>query len=121
MTEPIPPFKTLMARGARKRCPRCGEGRLFKRYNILLKDCEVCGLKYLQDQGDLFGYLFLVDRALFVFPLVVMVYFRASVPNANWFYLLLAVMLFLLFYTLPHRTGMSVALDYRMRRRHGLP
>lgn len=121
-SDPIPPLKTLMARGARKECPRCSQGRLFKRYNILRERCEVCGLKYLEEQGALFGYLFLLDRALFLFPLVVLVYFRAYVGNANWFYLLFTMMLFGLFYTLPHRTGMSVALHYffRMRRSRGL-
>jgi len=74
--------------------------------------CDVCGLKYLEDQGDLFGYLFLLDRGLFIFPLVAMIYFRSYVPNQNWFYLLCLVMLFTLFYTLPHRTGMSLSLEY---------
>ena len=113
----IPSFKTVVARGAGKRCPRCGEGLLFKRYNILLDRCEVCGLKYLEDQGDLFGYLFLIDRGLFIFPLIVMIYFRSYVPNQNWFYLLCVVMLFTLFYTLPHRTGVGVSLEYWFRLR----
>ncbi len=110
-------FRTIAMRCVRGRCPRCGSGRLFRRYNILFERCDVCGLKYLEDQGDLFGYLFLVDRALFIAPLIVMIYFRAYVPNQNWFYLLCVVMLAALFYTLPHRTGLSLAIEYYFFRR----
>ena len=117
MSEPIPPFTTLMARGARKRCPRCGEGPLFKRFNIMHERCSVCGLKYLEEEGALFGTLFLVDRALFVFPLIVMIYFRSYVPNPVWFYVACAMMLFAVIYTLPQRSGMAVALHYLLRRR----
>ena len=70
MHDETPSLKTLLVRGWRKRCPRCGEGRLFRRFNILHKSCSVCGLQYLEDQGALFGYLFLIDRALFLFPLI---------------------------------------------------
>ena len=117
MSDESPPLKTLLLRGARGRCPRCGEGKLFRRYNIMVDRCEACGIKYLEDQGDLFGYLFVLDRGLFVFPLIVMIYFRSYVPNQNWFYLLCVVMLVGLFYTLPHRTGMSLALEYYFRLR----
>jgi len=32
--------------GIRGRCPRCGEGHIFKGYLSLAKECEVCGLDY---------------------------------------------------------------------------
>ncbi|MGI6245104.1 MAG: DUF983 domain-containing protein [Pseudochelatococcus sp.] len=32
--------------GLRGRCPRCGEGRLFKGYLTLAPRCDVCGLDY---------------------------------------------------------------------------
>lgn len=38
----LPPFRT----GIRGRCPRCGEGHLFKSFLSLAKSCEVCGLDY---------------------------------------------------------------------------
>src|SRR6476659_2380709 len=110
-----PRLKTLVVRGWRKRCPRCGEGRLFRRFNILHKRCSVCGLQYLEDQGALFGYLFLIDRALFLFPLIVMIYFRLYVPGAGWFYASFIVLIFALFYTLPQRSGVGVALHYLRR------
>jgi uncharacterized protein (DUF983 family) len=108
-------LKTLLSRGWRKRCPRCGEGRLFRRYNILHERCSVCGLQYLEEQGALFGYLFLIDRALFLFPLIVMIYFRLYVPGAGWFYASFVVLIVALFYTLPQRSGVGVALHYLRR------
>jgi|KBSSwiStaDraftv2_1062776.scaffolds.fasta_scaffold2761350_1 uncharacterized protein (DUF983 family) len=115
MRDETPSLKTLLVRGWRKRCPRCGEGRLFRRFNILHKTCSVCGLQYLEDQGALFGYLFIIDRALFLFPLIVMIYFRLYVPGAGWFYASFIVLIFALFYTLPQRSGVGVALHYLRR------
>ncbi len=121
MTEPprpaVPPLATLLARGWRKRCPQCGVGPLFKRLNVMHERCSSCGLRYLEDQGDLFGYLFVLDRVLFIVPLIGMVFLRVWVPNAWWFYVVWAVMMVAVVYTLPHRTGVSIALDYWLRRR----
>lgn len=119
----IPPLGTVVARGARKRCPRCGEGPLFKRFNIMHERCSACGVQFLQDQGDVFGYLFVLDRVLFLVPLIGMVFLRLWVPNATWFYVVWAAAMIALVFTLPQRTGISVALDYwvRLRReRHEL-
>jgi uncharacterized protein (DUF983 family) len=121
MTSPardaIPPLRTLLARGWRKRCPQCGEGALFRRLNLMHDRCAVCGLKYLEDQGDLFGYFFVLDRVLFIVPLIGMVFLRLWVPNAWWFYVVWVVLMIALVYTLPHRTGVSIAIDYWLRRR----
>jgi uncharacterized protein (DUF983 family) len=120
MGEPSPSLWTLIARGARRRCPQCGQGPLFKRLNIMHDRCAVCGLRYLENQGDLFGYLFVLDRALFVVPLLAMVFFRVYVPSSSWFYVVFAVLMVALIVTLPQRTGISIALDYLLRRRRAL-
>ena len=115
----MPSWKTVVTRGLRRRCPQCGEGPLFTRFNVLHERCRVCQLRYLPNQGDLFGYLFVLDRVLFLFPLVAMVFLRLYVPSPRWFYAACAISLFALIYTLPHRTGVSVALEYLRRRRAG--
>ena len=116
MTDPAPSFRTLLARGLRRRCPRCGEGRLFKRFNVMHERCAVCGLQYLENQGDLLGYLVVLDRALFIFPLVAMLFLRLYVPSSRWFYVACVLSVLGLVFTLPQRTGVSVALDYLLRR-----
>ena len=46
---PLPPSQT----GMRGRCPRCGEGRLFKGFLTLEDRCSACGLNYdFADSGD---------------------------------------------------------------------
>jgi uncharacterized protein (DUF983 family) len=117
MSESPPSLWTLLARGARRRCPQCGRGPLFKRLNIMHERCAVCGLRYLDNQGDLFGYLFVIDRALFILPLLAMVFFRLYVPSSRWFYVAFAVLMAAVVVTLPQRTGVSIALDYLLRRR----
>ena len=81
--------------------------------------CSVCGLKYLQDQGDLWIYLVAVDRALFILPLIVMIYFRLYNPSSVWFFIFGAVLLFGFIYTLPHRNGMGLGVDYLIRCKWG--
>ena len=66
-------------RGCRKKCPQCGQGALFRRWITLHDHCSVCGLKYLENQGDLWGYLLLIDRGLFILPLIVMIYFASTI------------------------------------------
>ncbi|MBV6656529.1 MAG: DUF983 domain-containing protein [Devosiaceae bacterium] len=42
-----------LAAGARGRCPRCGQGKLFKGYLTVADRCSVCDLDYgFADAGD---------------------------------------------------------------------
>jgi len=119
MNEPLPTLKTVLGRGLRRRCPQCGEGRIFQGWLKVRDHCEVCGLRLLRDQGDLWAYLVAVDRALFIFPLIVMIYFRLYNPHSVWYYVFCAVLVAGFLYTLPHRNGMSLGVDYLIRRKHG--
>ncbi|MDR6290548.1 uncharacterized protein (DUF983 family) [Inquilinus ginsengisoli] len=40
------PVLTPFAVGIRARCPRCGQGHLFRGFLTLAPSCEVCGLDY---------------------------------------------------------------------------
>jgi len=52
MTE-ASPDRLPIARGLRGRCPRCGEGRLFRGFLSLRPRCEHCGLDFsFADSGD---------------------------------------------------------------------
>ena len=67
---PLSPFSTGLA----GRCPRCGEGRLFKSFVEVAPACEHCGLDLkFADSGDgpavfvmLFAGFLIVGTALFV-------------------------------------------------------
>lgn len=46
------PVKQAVARGAAKRCPSCGRGRLFKSYIETADYCSHCGLDFSGHQAD---------------------------------------------------------------------
>jgi uncharacterized protein (DUF983 family) len=119
MIEPIPRLRTVLWRGMRRRCPHCGKGPIYLGWVKLHDRCPACGLKYLSDQGDLWAYLVAVDRALFVLPLIVLIYFRLYLPDSIWFYVFTGGLMFSFIYTLPHRNGMALGADYLIRRHWG--
>ncbi|MGO8617702.1 DUF983 domain-containing protein, partial [Rhizobium ruizarguesonis] len=45
MDTEYPPIPTIQT-GIRGRCPRCGQGNMFKGFLTLQPKCEVCGLDY---------------------------------------------------------------------------
>ena len=116
---PLPDKKILLARGWRKKCPQCGEGPLYRRWFTLHDQCPVCGLRYLPDQGDLFGPLVFLDRVLFLIPFIILFFFHLWHPGVLTFVLVGAVMVFVMVYTTPNRNGVSVAFDYFIRRKSG--
>jgi uncharacterized protein (DUF983 family) len=44
----------LLGRGIRKRCPRCGERKLWQSYFKIVDPCPTCGLKF--ERGDSEGH-----------------------------------------------------------------
>jgi uncharacterized protein (DUF983 family) len=119
MNRPLPKLKTVLWRGWRQRCPQCGVGKIYKGWVALHDHCPKCHLQFLRDQGDLWAYLVAVDRALFIFPMVIMIYFRLYIPDSKWFYVLVVALLAGFVYTLPHRNGMCLGADYLIRRKWG--
>ena len=53
MSEDAGRVERAIMRGLRGRCPRCGDGKLFKGFLGLRDRCESCGLDYgFADAGD---------------------------------------------------------------------
>ena len=48
---------TILVRGLLRRCPRCGQGRLFRRWLRLPKACPRCGLVFEREEGAFLGSL----------------------------------------------------------------
>ena len=62
---------TAMRRGFRCRCPRCGEGRLFRAFLKVDDHCSACGLDYTPHRADdLPAYLVIVIVGHIVVPAV---------------------------------------------------
>lgn len=45
-------WEQALFRGFRRRCPRCGEGRLFQGYLTPQPRCIVCGLAFVELKAD---------------------------------------------------------------------
>jgi uncharacterized protein (DUF983 family) len=60
---------TSMKRGFRGRCPRCGEGKLFRAFLKVDNNCSACGLDYTPHRADdLPAYLVIIIVGHIVVP-----------------------------------------------------
>jgi uncharacterized protein (DUF983 family) len=108
------PIRTALLRGLRRRCPRCGEGQLFRRGLKTHERCSECDLLYQRDYGDTLMFMIITDRIPLLFGIAIL-YFGIH-PN-GWmstaiFFGALSVPLLA---TLRERQGLALALDYLVR------
>src|SRR6476469_6061335 len=66
--------RQVLLRGWRRRCPRCGEGELFRRRLQAYESCSQCGLQFQPNQGDTLMFMVITDRVPILFG-VIAVYF----------------------------------------------
>jgi uncharacterized protein (DUF983 family) len=72
-----------MKRGFRGRCPRCGEGKLFRAFLKVDNNCSVCGLDFTPHRADdLPAYLVIVIVGHIVVPLALMIETNYAPPVA---------------------------------------
>ena len=83
---PLPPSQT----GMRGRCPRCGEGRLFKGFLGIAERCQACGLDFdFADAGDGPAVFVIMIVGFIVVGLALFVEFTIAPPY--WVHVLLWV------------------------------
>ena len=62
---------TALKRGFRGRCPRCGEGKLFRAFLKVDNNCSVCGLDFTPHRADdLPAYLVIVIVGHILVPII---------------------------------------------------
>jgi uncharacterized protein (DUF983 family) len=62
---------TSLKRGLRGRCPRCGDGKLFRAFLKVDDHCSVCGLDFTPHRADdLPAYLVIVIVGHLVVPMI---------------------------------------------------
>jgi uncharacterized protein (DUF983 family) len=72
-----------LKRGLRCRCPRCGEGKLFRAFLKVDDQCAVCALDFTPHRADdLPAYLVIVIVGHIVVPLALMIETNYSPPVA---------------------------------------
>ncbi len=105
---------TAFRRGARGLCPRCGQGKLFKSWDLLESKCSECGLVYEENPGDTWGFMYVSTGFITGLFIIGMFLIR---PAQRWLGiavvagLSLAVMLG----TQGLRKGIAVAMDFLLR------
>jgi len=104
---------TALGRGLRKRCPHCGEGRLFSGWSELER-CSVCGLVFTRNPGDTWAFTIFGDR-LPIGAMIVVIYFGAMRLGPVLGLALMVASIALLLWTAPNRWGAGIALHYLSR------
>ena len=104
---------TALRRGLRKRCPHCGEGRLFSGW-AHLERCSVCGLVYARNPGDTWAFAIFGDR-LPLGAMIALIYFGVVRSHPATGLTMLVVLGALVLVTAPNRWGVGIALHYLSR------
>lgn len=96
-----PTFFQAVARGFCKRCPKCGEGKLFGHYLKVVDRCASCGEEYFHHRADDFpAYVVIVIVGHIVVTLAVWVathfHLSAGAQMAIWIPVTLILALLLL-------------------------
>ena len=74
---------SAIKRGFRGRCPRCGEGRLFRAFLKVDNNCSVCGLDFTPHRADdLPAYLVIIIVGHIIVPLALLIETNYSPPVA---------------------------------------
>ena len=90
-TGPPQKLTKLLARGLRKRCPRCGGGEIFRSYYTLEPQCPHCAYPFEREEGYWVGAVIVntavVEAIFFVLFIGILV---ATLPEINWRAMLVA-------------------------------
>ncbi|HYC59308.1 MAG TPA: DUF983 domain-containing protein [Thermoanaerobaculia bacterium] len=107
-------IRTVLGRGLRGKCPRCGQGPLFRRWIVTHERCSSCRLLFQRNYGDIWVFMLILDRIPILFG-IAMIYFGFRATNwmaAAAFTVALALPLLA---TMRNRQGLALALDYLSR------
>ncbi len=106
-----PGLRQVIARGVRKRCPRCGRGRLFRAWYTLDDACRTCGLTYECYEGNTWAFMYL--STAFLTGLILAAMFLIK-PDEIWMgrATVVSAAVMAIIASLPRRKAVAVALDY---------
>lgn len=110
------PRQSPIVTGLKCKCPRCGEGPLFRGFLTLRERCEVCGLEYdFADPAD--GPAFFVLLFGCVPSLIFAIWLEFGLGVAPWVHAVVSVPVIILSCILPLRPlkAWLIASQYRHR------
>lgn len=107
---------TAVKRGFRGRCPRCGEGKLFRAFLKVDDHCSVCKLDFTPHRADdLPAYLVIVIVGHIVVPLALFIETNYSPPVALQLAIYLPLTLFASLALLQPVKGAVVGVQWALR------
>jgi uncharacterized protein (DUF983 family) len=77
-----PAFRAAIGRGLRLQCPRCGDGRLYRRLYRMNRACPVCGLGYYRESGYYVGAM-MINYGITAF-LILVAYLVSRLMPVMW-------------------------------------
>ena len=119
---PAPPsFWLMLWRGVRRKCPRCGTGRVFRHWFKMVERCPTCHLRFERERDFWLGAYVInlaVTEGLLIVALLVYVFRAVSDPETPSTPVIVAALVFatgapLLFF--PFSRTIWAAIDLAMR------
>ncbi len=110
-------FGTMLGRALRRRCPRCGERRIWRSWFNATDNCPNCGLVFEREEG--YWVMAIVVNTAFVEAIFGVLFIGGLVatwPDINWRFLLAAGLItngMLPFLFFPFSKTLWVALDLK--------
>lgn len=82
----------MLGRGATRRCPRCGAGKLFHHWFTMVPTCPRCGMKFEREPGYWTGAIAINTIIIGgLFTIVLVVTMILTVPDIPWVTVLMLV------------------------------
>lgn len=101
----------VLKRGARRRCPQCGIGRLFQGYYKSNPDCPNCRLEFEPEEGGTWAFMYM-STAFITGLFFLGMFLVRPVNTALWRCIVLVADVAAIVGTLPHRKGLAIGLEY---------
>src|SRR5438552_10952636 len=104
--------RQLIGRAIRLRCPRCGEGKIFRRVLTYSEytNCPRCGLRY-DPRGESLAFMY-VSTAFLTGVMVIVMLLMHPESIASGRTVVIPIALALYVFTLPVRKALAIALNY---------
>lgn len=106
-------YSQAISRGVRLRCPRCGQGKLFRNLLLMHRQCDTCGFVYERAPGYFLGSAYL-NYGFIVITLTLLyvgLHFGLGWSNRAVTPLLVAYFVIVPLLMFPHARSMWLAMD----------
>ncbi len=107
-----------LTRGLRRRCPRCGCGRLFAQWYTLHDRCPDCDLDFEETSGNTWAFMYLSTAFLTGLIVVAMLF---VIRPSHWASraVVLPLALVVILGSLPYRKGFAIGIEFLIERHWG--